>query len=176
MSNNIVAYVDGSDMSAVSYNGSTWIQKTNPPYVKWKVIAGAPGQYLYEAYDTRTPYSNVVYSTFNGGTTWVGGVLPNPSSVNIVAIAENDQYFYTSFDGYSFKSSKPLPFMYEISITAKSVTKATFAKYANFIRYITLSDVSNSHAYIKVPAKKLLFAVKALVTNIASAFTKGNSL
>ena len=98
--NTIFAFTDGA-VSASTFDGSTWAASSLPSNQSWGFIGGTTGKFIYNAMDTNTPFSTVVYSIIDN-ITWAGGLLPLTKVTNIAAVTDGSSYVYTSYDGINF--------------------------------------------------------------------------
>ena len=99
--NSIIAIAGDTQTSAVTYDGSTWVQKTLPSPQVWKFIGGDIGKFIYYTKDTIKPLTSIAYSIVDN-VHWKPGTLPTEQVSSIVAIADGDNKLYSSIDGLTF--------------------------------------------------------------------------
>lgn len=109
MYNKIIAIAADTPISASCHDGVTWVQSDAVNY-RWKTIHGSYAGFIYSVIDQYNPYVLEEYATTDvGGETgsWNAGILPTPQLDCIIAVADDADGVFISYDGESFATPQP---------------------------------------------------------------------
>lgn len=172
--NTIIATAADTHISATSYNGSTWVQKTLPSNQTWKMIGGTTGKFIYYLADTNIPYSKQL-TTITDNVHWKLGSLPTASTSIIVILADGEGAFYTSTDGNTFAKISTPSFTHYVVGAALSTSTSKYSRSTYYTRQVVGLAVASTSAFYRV-TRVVRKSFAALSTSVVSILNKANNI
>lgn len=100
-SNVIYAIARGTNKSAISANGSTFVSQLLAPHLSYNSIHGTTGKFC-AIYSDRNSTKTISVLSILDNVTWAIGVFPTPIALCIMATAANSNQFAYSYSGTAF--------------------------------------------------------------------------